>query len=223
MAVRRGPAGHAALGAADREAWLRRPETVELLRARNADRMLRTRRSLEAQAGLMLRRDLPYYAPAEAIALLEDGRFITNLPNRLRISRLLTDGRYVPPDYGRAAQPFLSVAAIDADYSSGYQQELLRIGYLAAEAARTPVERAEALRIVSAAALDGRFDSKEVQGRLLRRTRAGAGSHALRRGPGGDRERARLADGDGRFPGPTGSRAGFARSSFAAWSDRTAR
>ena len=69
-----------------------RPETVALLRARNADRMLRTRRSLEAQAGLMLRRDLPYYAPAEAIALLEDGRFITNLPNRLRISRLLTDG-----------------------------------------------------------------------------------------------------------------------------------
>jgi hypothetical protein len=101
------------------------------------------------------------------IALLEDGRLITVLENRLRISRLLTDGTHVPPDYGRAARPFLGVAAVDADFSSGYQQELLRIGYLASIAARTPAERAEALRIVSAAALDGRFDSREVKARLL--------------------------------------------------------
>ncbi|HEY5723305.1 MAG TPA: energy transducer TonB [Allosphingosinicella sp.] len=152
---------------AEREAWLQRPETVALLRARNADGMLRTGRSLEALGGLLLRRDLPYYAPAEAIALLEDGRLFTNLKNRLRISRLLTDGTHVPPDYGRAARPFLSVAAVDADFSSGYQQELLRIGYLASVAARTPAERADALRIVSAAALDGRFDSREVRARLL--------------------------------------------------------
>ena len=154
--------------AAEREAWLRRPETMALLRARNAGPMLRTTRSLEAQAGLLLRRDLPFYGPAEAIDLLEDGRLLTNLGNRLRISRLLTDGKHVPPDYVRAARPFLSVAAIEADFASGYQQELLRIGHLAAAAARTPVERAEALRIVSAAALDGRFDSREVQARLLR-------------------------------------------------------
>jgi len=154
--------------AADREAWLRRPDSVALLRARNADAMLRTGRSLEALAGLLLRRDLPYYAPAEAIALLEDGRLITNLSNRLRISRLLTDGAHVPADYARAARPFLSVAAVEADFASKYQQELLRIGYLASAAARTPAERSQALRIVSAAALDGRFDSREVQTRLLR-------------------------------------------------------
>jgi hypothetical protein len=154
--------------AAEREAWLRRPENLALLRARNADPMLRTRRSLEAHAGLMLRRDLAYYAPAEAISLIEDGRVNTSLESRLRISRLLTDGSHVPPDYGRAARSFLGLAAVDADYSSKYQQELLRIGTLAAAAARTPVERAEALRIVSAAALDGRFDSKAVKTGLLR-------------------------------------------------------
>jgi hypothetical protein len=91
--------------AAEREAWLRRPESVALLRARNADRMLRTGRSLEALAGLLLRRDLPCYAPAEAVDLLEDGRLFVNLPNRRRLSRLLTDGAHVPPDYVRAARP----------------------------------------------------------------------------------------------------------------------
>jgi|GEM_PF-3928115 len=154
--------------AAEREAWLARPATVALLRARNANRILRTRRSLEAHAGLMLRRDLPFYAPAEAIGLLEDSQVNTGLASLLRFSRLLTDGKHVPPDYARAARPFLRLAALDMDFVSKHQQELLRIGYLAAAAARTPVERAEALRIVSGAALDGRFDSKEVHSRLLR-------------------------------------------------------
>ncbi len=154
--------------ASDRAAWLVRPQTVELLRARNSNHRLRTSRSLEAHAGLLLRRDLPVYAPAEAIELFEDGQLQFNLANRLRISRLLTDGKHVPPDYVRAARPFLSVAAAEGDFTAGYQQELLRIGTLAAAAARTPVERAEALRIVSAAALDGRFDSLEVRARLLR-------------------------------------------------------
>jgi hypothetical protein len=153
--------------AAEREAWLQRPETVALLSARNASRMLRTRRSLEAHAGLLLRRDLPVYAPAEAIGLLEDSRVNNGLASLLRFSRLLTDGRHVPPDYARAARPFLRLAAIDMDFVSKHQQELLRIGYLAAAGARTPTERAEALRIVSGAALDGRFDSKEMQARLL--------------------------------------------------------
>lgn len=153
--------------AAEREAWLERPETLALLRARNAGQMLRTRRSLEAHAGLLLRRDLPFYAPAEAIALLEDGRVNSGLASMLRLSRLLTNGRHVPPDYGRAARPFLRLAALDMDFVSKHQQELLRIGYLAAAAARTPTKQAEALRILSGAALDGRFDSKEVQSRLL--------------------------------------------------------
>ena len=153
---------------AERQGWIERPETLALLRARNADRMLRTRRSLGTHADLLLRRDLSYYAPAEAIGLLEDSRINSGLASLLRFSRLLTDGKHVPPDYGRAARPFLRLAALDMDYASKYQQELLRIGYLAAAAARTPAERAEALRIVSGAALDGRFDSREVQSRLLR-------------------------------------------------------
>lgn len=162
-----GPAADPALEA-ERQAWLVRPETVALLTARNAEVKWRSRRSLELHAGLLLRRDLPYYDPVLAVSLLERGPARHDLESRLRFSRLLTDGVHLPADFARAARPLLDGAVYDSDSAADYQRELLRIGRLAAAAARTPAERAEALRILSAAALDERFGSARDRDELLR-------------------------------------------------------
>ncbi|WP_114954763.1 hypothetical protein [Sphingosinicella terrae] len=137
-----------------REAWLVRPATIALLEGRNAVPALRTRRSLQLLAGLRLRRDLAGYDPAEAANLLEDGRLMFNLENRMRFSRLLTAGEHLPPDHVRAARPYLFAVGLWPDREDPYLAELLRIARLALSAARTPVERAQALRLLAATSLD---------------------------------------------------------------------
>ena len=154
---------------ADRQAWLERPATLKLLEGRNADGWLRTRRSVEHHIGLVLRRGSPGYDPATAATLLETSEANAIPGNRQRLISLLLDGEHMPPDYERAARRFYSSAAAQSDYAVEPQRELLRIGRLAAAAARTPVERATALRILSAATLDGRFGSAAEQEAMLRR------------------------------------------------------
>jgi len=155
--------------AAERESWLTRPEAIEMLRRRNDEPRLRTRRSLELEGELRLRRGAPFYDPVRAGALLEDSSLFFNLENRLRVSRLFIEGDHLPADYPRAAAPFLMVASMQGEIAADYQRELLRIGRLAAAAARTSAERAAALRILYAAALDGRFGSRADVAAMRRR------------------------------------------------------
>lgn len=154
---------------AERAAWLERPATVALLAARNADADLRTRRSVELHAGLLLRRGSATYDPGEAVKLLETPEANAIPGNRRRLTELLLDGEHLAPDYARAARLYVSTAASPLDFAAEPQRELLRIGRLAAAAARTPVEQAAALRILSVAALDGRFGSGEEAAAMLGR------------------------------------------------------
>ncbi|HEX8526379.1 hypothetical protein [Allosphingosinicella sp.] len=147
---------------AEREAWLREPATVALLGARNADDWLRTRRSVELHARLLLDSGFAGYDPAKAATLLETSQAAGIPGNRQRLVALLLDGDHLPPDYARASRSFVSLAAAQVDFAIEPQRELLRIGKLAAAAARTPIERAAALRILAFAALDGRFGSSEA-------------------------------------------------------------
>ena len=152
---------------AESEAWLVRPETLALLQARN-DGDQPTARSLTVEAELRLRRDLPFFDAARAVDLLENSRAPGDLPSRLRLSRMLTDGALVPADYPRAARLFLwSVSLLQGDPDR--QGELLRIGRLAAAAARTPAEQAEALHILHASSLNGLAGSREEVTALLGR------------------------------------------------------
>ena len=152
---------------AEREAWLVRSETVALLRARN-DSDDSTARSLTLESALRLRRDVPFYDPARAIDLLENSHAPGYLGSRLRLSRMMTDGTLVPPDYPRAARLFLwSVSMLQGDPDR--QGELLRIGRLAAAAARTPADRAEALRMLFASSLNGLEGSREEVTAMLGR------------------------------------------------------
>jgi hypothetical protein len=153
---------------ADRQAWLARPETAQLLRVRNDLPSGGTRRSLELEGELRLRRDLPrVYDPQRAVRLLSSSELLFNIPNRLRLSRLLTDGEHVPPDYPAAAAPFLTFINWGNGAEPEADRELLRIGRLAAAAARTPQERAEAIRILWAATVEQRT-GREALERMLR-------------------------------------------------------
>lgn len=154
---------------AERSAWLERPETLALLAARNADAHLRTRRSVELHADLLLRRGTAAYDPRAAAVLLETSQANAIPGNRARLVALLLDGEHMPPDHARASRQFVFHAASPHDFAKPAQRELLRIGRLAAAAARTPAEQAAALRILSVAALDGRFGSAEEQAAMLRR------------------------------------------------------
>jgi hypothetical protein len=149
------------------EAWLARPATVALIEARNAVPELRTRRSIELHTGILLDRGSPYYDPSKAVTLLEDPRANAIPNNNSRLVGLLLGGEHVPADHARAARRFVSLAASPMDYSAEPQRELLRIGLLAAAAARSPQDRAVALRILSVASLDGRHGSAEEQGAML--------------------------------------------------------
>lgn len=142
-------------------------QAVALLDARNATPELRTRRSIELHTGILLDRGSPYYDPAKAVALLEDPRANAIPNNTSRLVALLLDADHLPADYPRAARRFVSLAASSMDYSAEPQRELLRIGRLAAAAARTPADRAAALRIVAVAALDGRHGSAGEQASML--------------------------------------------------------
>jgi hypothetical protein len=152
----------------ERAAWLVRPETVAMLHARNAMAYEATERSLTLEAELRLRRDLPYYDAGRAIDLLENGRASSELEARLRVSRMLTDGALVPPDFLRAANMFLWSVSLLRGYPE-YQGELLRIGRLASASARTPAEQAVALHILFAASLNNLEGSREAGADLLRR------------------------------------------------------
>jgi hypothetical protein len=153
----------------EQRAWLGRPETLALLAARNADDRLRSRRSAELHAELLLRRGSAAYDPVQAAKLLETPQAQAIPGNRPRLVALLTDGEHLPPDYSRAARQYLSLAAQPFDFAAEPQRELLRIGRLAAAAARGPAEQAAALRILSAASLDGRFGSGEEEAAMLAR------------------------------------------------------
>jgi hypothetical protein len=154
---------------AERQAWLARPETAELLRARNDRRDAGTRRSLELEGELRLRRDLPgIYDPERAVRLLGDSHLLFNIPNRLRLSRLLTDGEHVPPDYPAAASPFLTFIGWGNGAVAEADRELLRIGRLAASSAHTPQQRADAIRILWAASVDADAAGRETLNRMLR-------------------------------------------------------
>lgn len=136
---------------AEREAWLADPKTLALLRA-NVASPRRTLRASELLGTLLLRRDGPGYDPAQAVALLE--RAAVSTDQRQRLTAILTDGVHVAPDHARAARLW----AWDLRYgetAARSQPHLLRIGRLAAAAARTPAEQSAALRILWAAALDG--------------------------------------------------------------------
>ena len=139
-----------------------------MLEARNARTGEATRRSLTAEAELRLRRDLPWYDAARAIDLLENGRASEDMDSRLRVSRMLTDGVLLPPDYQRAANMFLWSVSLLRGYPE-YQGELLRIGRLASASARTPPEQAAALHILSAASLNNLEGSREAVTDLVRR------------------------------------------------------
>jgi hypothetical protein len=152
---------------ADRDAWLVRPETIALLEARVAS-PLREARVKELLGIVRLRRDLPGYDPERAVSLLEQRGVAVSHAQKVRVSRLLTDGEHLRPDFARAARPFLWNLRY-ADHSAEAQQELLRIGKLAAAAARTSSEQAAALRILWAAALDDRFGADEERDALFGR------------------------------------------------------
>jgi hypothetical protein len=150
---------------AEWQAWLIRPETMALLEARVAS-PLRSSRPMRLLGELRLRRELPGYDPQRAISLLERPETSFAHDHRVRVARLLTDGDHLEPDYARAARPLLRSIRY-ADHSAASQAELVRIGRLAAAAARSQADRAEALRILWAAALDGRFDAAADRDALL--------------------------------------------------------
>lgn len=130
---------------AERRAFLARPEVIAMLRVRTGERGLASRRSRTLLGETLLRRDLPQYDPAAAVTLLESGE------QPLRASQLLTDGVHLPADHSRAARLFLWLATTTPGVRDEERAELLRIGRLAAGAARTPQARGEALRILFAA------------------------------------------------------------------------
>jgi hypothetical protein len=146
-------------------AWASEPEAVDLLRANVASRH-RSRRATLLLGTLSLRRDGPRYDPAEGLVLLE--RSVASIAQQLWLTGLLTDGVHTPPDPVRAAR-VLAGSLRSAHGAGDAQLELLRIGRLAVRSARTPIERAAALRILWAAALDGLPEAAAERDSLLRR------------------------------------------------------
>lgn len=149
---------------AERWDYLIRPESIALLEAR-------ARRSGEYRAQALLgearlRRGSPAYDPAGAVDMLE--RSAIGYQDKLRVSGLLTDGELLPRDYERAGKLWLRGLQYASDPLVP-QRELLRIGRLAAAAARTPAERAAALRILWAASIDDLPGSAAERDSLLAR------------------------------------------------------
>lgn len=134
----------------ERWAFLLRPETLALLRGRLARRPSEVRvRALLGE--IHLRRDGPSYDPAEAVRMLEASA--RSPAEQDRVATMLTDGTLVPIDYRRAARVWWRNVE-HSPAGSPARLALLRIGRLAAAAARAPAERGEALRILAMAALD---------------------------------------------------------------------
>lgn len=127
------------------QAWLARPETIALLETVVAGNRNATRQA-ELLAELRLRRDLPGYDPEAALALFERAIEYD------RYAELLTDGEHMPPDYRRAFAPMFRLGTFSL--FDDQQRLVLRVGRRAAAEARTREERAQALRLVFAGALD---------------------------------------------------------------------
>lgn len=153
----------------DWQAWSESAQAIALLVARNGLRTGKTVRSLELEAELRLRRDLPWYDPARAVKLYEDGMLATSHANRRRVSRLLTNGVHLPPDYARAARPYRYTGSFDGKVADEAQRELLVIGRQAVAVARTRAERLVALDILFGASLTGDAPALAARDALLRR------------------------------------------------------
>ena len=130
---------------AERNAWMLRPETLALLQDFVA-RFGGMNRQTRMLAELRLRRDLPLYDPKSALVLLEQALEFE------RLADLLSDGDHIRPDYRRAAAPILELGMFTV--MEDQQRALLLVGRRAAAAARTDEERALALRILFAAAVE---------------------------------------------------------------------
>jgi hypothetical protein len=135
--------------------WAEGPEAIALLAARNDMARFRSERSLQLEADLRLRRDLPAYDPQRAVKLLGDPRLSGELAVAERIAALWSDGVHLPRDLRAAAMPFRYGATLDSRYGVGHRLGLLKIARLAAAAARTPANRALALNLLFGAALGG--------------------------------------------------------------------
>jgi hypothetical protein len=151
------------------QAWSQSAQGIALLVARNESRLGRTTRSLELEAELRLRRDLPWYDPGRAVKLYEDGRLSTSHANRQRVSRLLTDGVHLPRDYARAARPYRYTGSLTGAVADQAQRELLVIGRQAAAAARNRAERLVALDILFGASLTADAPALAARDALVRR------------------------------------------------------
>lgn len=161
----------------ERQAWLSDPDTIALLEARVA--AAPTARSIWLLANLRLRRDIPGYDPKRAAALLEKSPEIHQDLVRTRLASLLIEGEHLPRDFTRAAKPFRYDAVRQTQDRAPAQRVLLDIGRRAAAAARTPLERLQALSILAPASLDGIADSRAVYERLLGRIKAARDTSVL--------------------------------------------
>ena len=126
-------------------AWLARPETIALLEAVVA-RNRHASRQATMLAELRLRRDLPGYDPEQALRLFEQAIAYE------RYAEVLTDGEHIAPDYRRAFGPMFRLGMFAGDDEQ--RRLMLRVGRQAAAHARTREQRAQALRILFAGALD---------------------------------------------------------------------
>ena len=148
---------------AERQAWLERPSTIRLLEGRVA-LFDQARRARELLGELSLRRDLPSYDPARAVLMFEaDG--VTDTPaERMRLSRLLSDGQHLPPDLPRAGEAIMW----DLNYNAeSAQPEMLRLGRRAAAGARSQAERVGAARLLWAASIGGDRIAGTERGRAI--------------------------------------------------------
>lgn len=137
---------------AARQQWLERPETIALLAGRLARSDEGEWRQARMLAALRLRRDLPGYDAQQAMTLY--GRSY----DRERQADLLSDGQHMPADFRRAGRIlFDAFGGLTGNYE--VQAALLRVGRRALAAARTPDQRADALRILFAASVEAREDS----------------------------------------------------------------
>ena len=127
------------------QAWLARPETVALLEGAVARNRHATRQATML-AELRLRRDLAGYDPEQALRLFEQAIAYE------RYAEVLTDGEHMAPDFRRAFAPMFRLGMFTGDDEQ--RRLLLSVGRRAAAAARTPEQRAQALRILFAGALD---------------------------------------------------------------------
>ena len=157
---------------ADRERWLATSEAGALIEARVAaiDRGTvesyrddaNSRIVVERLAALRIRRDVPGYDPGRAAGWFE------RLADAAMVGTLLSDGVHLEPDYPRAARLLLRSVTEPPDRAAPERRLLLQIGRAAEANAKTPIERAEAARILFAAMVHDPAAWDEERAALLR-------------------------------------------------------